>query len=397
MKFSYPIHLARLVFGWCAMFSLAAAAESIVIESRPAPVRDHVLYVGTELNVRVGKDLLPVRRIEDRTVRLESGERLKLRRSGGLQLRPLTKVSANDVKVEGLDVQRCYSPAADPTREQMRTQVEIQEYAASQASAAEVRLRRDVTPDDPNTTPSPDGPSAEQQAIDSANLFSAFSDAQGFESGIWSQAASSGRGPGPSRGLPDFDAVRLKFEVSSPSPMQDVQGVVVVRMIKDGELSDLSFTTAIGEVGPRPRNIDMVRSGIPPGYEIKTTRLHLFVGAEELPTNLSEKRYAVTTEEAFEYLRLAYMSEHRGEDVPAEPAWSMVPSVLLQRNDGRDLDFPVTVDIDDKGRLLRLHDEEAVIPVKVRDLVAQMYFVPALRDGEAVASTLTFNPASFFQ
>ncbi|WP_221029712.1 hypothetical protein [Actomonas aquatica] len=319
-----------------------------------------------------------------------------MRQTSGLRLKPTTKVSATDVTVADLKVERCFSPAADPTREQMRNQVALQDFAADRAAEAEMDLRRDATPADPNSV-SADAPSAEQQMLISTDIFSAFVEAQQFQSDMWSVAASNGGLPGPARKAPEFDAVRLKFEVSSATPLKDVQGVVVVRFSKEGELSDISFTHKLGDIGPKPREIEIMRRGIPPGYEVKDSRLHLFLRAEELPTNLSEKRYAVTDEEAREYVRLAHLGEHRGETVSAAPAWSLIPRALLERENGADLDFPVQVDLDEKGRLIRLHDELAVIPPMVRDVVEEMVFVPALRDGEAVASTITVNPAEFFQ
>ncbi len=44
-----------------------------------------------------------------------------------------------------------------------------------------------------------------------------------------------------------------------------------------------------------------------------------------------------------------------------------------------------------------MHDEVAVVPAHVRAILADMTFLPALRNGAAVAATVTVNLADFYR
>lgn len=379
------------------MVTAALAREPVVVESRSAPARDHVLFVGTEVMVRQDKGIVAVRRVEGRSVELAdgSGKVVPVRRTSGLQLRPTTKVSTTQLQIDDLKVERCYSPAADPTREQMRNQMALQHYMADRMEAAEQGLRDASRPPDPN---SQGGDPAPEAVVDASELALAeLTNVMDLTSRGETFTASSGGPMNRRQEAQDFDALRLECMVSAPESLRDVQAVVVVRLSEEGQFSDISFPVTIGDVGPSPRRVSLVQAGIPPGHTVKETRLHLFVQTEEIPSNLSEKRYAVTAAEAREYLRLVHMDRHRGESASAEPAWSLMPASLLDRKDGHDLDFTVTVDLDERGQIVRMHDDLAVIPAQVREALNQMVFMPALREGVAVASTLTVNLAEFYQ
>ncbi len=379
--------------------AVAGAVELPVIESRNAPPRDHVLFVGTAVSVLHEGVVVPVRRIRGRAVELDNGERTSLRlgESAGLQLQPTTRVSAAEVRILELAVERCFSPSADPNRRQLQNQLELQEYAAGRADAAESLLRKDAQPQNADAGRSPDEVRAQEKLLESGDIMTGFSNSQQLAAELWSEATRTGPTSGPARPAPDFDAVRLRCMVSATVPLRDVQAVVVIRMAKAGEFADLSFAHTIGDIGTSPRPIEILRPGIPAGYAIKDSRLHLFVRTEEVPTNLSEKRFAVTAEEAREYLRLLHLDQYRGEDAAAEPAWSLVPPALLGREDGRDLDFPVTVDLDERGRLLGVHEEAVVVPAAVREVLGEIVFLPALREGVPVAASVTVNLADFFR
>ncbi len=344
-------------------------------------------------------ELVPVRRIKGRSVELDTANRevLKPRGNAGLRLRPATKVSATDLELQGFQAERCFSPAADPSRTRLQDQVELQEYAAAQASAAEAGLRSTAMLGTAGGRQGGDELSAEGMDLMNREAMAAFSANQQQQGKLWTEASQRNDSSRTRAGKPDYDAVRVVFKVSAPMVVRDLQALVVLRLSKAGEFADLSFTQGIGDVGPQERQIDILRQGIPPDYEIKDARVHLFAQTEELPTNLSEKRYAVTQEEAREYLRLVHLDRHRGETVPAELAWSLAPPALLQLEDGRSLDFPLQVEVDAGGRVTEVKDSPMIVPPQVREVLPQLVFVPALRDGVPVASTVTVNLASFFE
>ena len=112
---------------------------------------------------------------------------------------------------------------------------------------------------------------------------------------------------------------------------------------------------------------------------------------------MSEKHYQLTYAEAKEFLQLSHQGENRGNSLPAQPAWSLAPPALLGNRDLETYDFDVTVDLDDRGTVVGIHETDLIVPDPVKALVREMTFVPALENGLPVASTLTINPADFYR
>ncbi|MCF3650280.1 hypothetical protein [Synoicihabitans lomoniglobus] len=74
-----------------------------------------------------------------------------------------------------------------------------------------------------------------------------------------------------------------------------------------------------------------------------------------------------------------------------------MPPVLLETKASAAYDIPVAVDLDADGHLLAIHEGNMIVPEQVRAVVEQMTFLPAVENGQAIATTLTFNPAGFFK
>ena len=384
---------SRFLFALGLLWSAteAAAASPIVVESRDAPARDAVLFVGADLFVHHADGLVPVSSIEGRAVKLDTPEheRVEIRKTSGLQLRRATKVSAIDVKIEEWRTERQFSPQRNPTRQQMYDQLSLQGYAQDRAEEAQLSLKGSATPLDPQN------PSNDETAVQVAPdvAFGQLSNVLNLDT---LAAQTAPRSP-TDLDASEFDALALSFEISSARALHDVNAVVVVRVSTEGQIHDVSFVQDIGKVDPKPRKLTITRAGMPLGFEVLETRIHLFAHGEEVPTNRSEKRYALTADEAREYLRLLHLDRNRGATVAAAPAWSLAPAALFALADAQSVDFPVEVDLDATGRVVSIRDSALIVPEHVRELVRQLVFVPALQNGLPVASTLRVNPAAFFE
>ena len=194
-----------------------------------------------------------------------------------------------------------------------------------------------------------------------------------------------------------FDAVMFSFDISSPTLIAEAYVVVILRITVDGDFHDTSFYRQIGRVDESPRKVTFMQAGLPSGFVIKDARVHLYWQGEEIPTNMSEKNYAVTSIEAKTYLQMDYLGQHRYGSAPASPAWSMVPPALLAAQGPADFDLPVTVEIDAEGQLVAIQTGNMIVPERIRTIVEQMTFLPAVEKGKGVASTLSVNPADFFK
>ncbi|MDB4384795.1 hypothetical protein N9Z12_01965 [Opitutaceae bacterium] len=182
-----------------------------------------------------------------------------------------------------------------------------------------------------------------------------------------------------------------------PTPIANAYVFISIRVEREGKISDTSFYRHLSNIGPKPRKVRFNRDGFPPGFEIKGTKVYLFSYGEEIATNLSEKRYQLTYEEAREFLHLSHMGENRRETVPAKPAWSLAPKPLLASKDHQAFDFPLTINLDAEGKVLAFSEDGSIVPEHVRQLIEELTFIPALENGTPVASSLVINPADFYK
>lgn len=57
----------------------------------------------------------------------------------------------------------------------------------------------------------------------------------------------------------------------------------------------------------------------------------------------------------------------------------------------------MTVEIDAGGKLVAIKQSDRTLPAHVRATVEEITFLPALENGDPIASTLTLNPSQFFK
>lgn len=393
----FPSLLSFCRFGlFGGVITVASAATPLAVQSQQAPVRDYHLFVGVDLVMNHEEELVDVRKIENKKVSLDNPARevVSLRGSDGLQWRLATKVSATEAKIDGFKPKRVMSPAKNPALKQMRDKQALRAYIDTQREAQDTALLNSMRIESPDASvilagsvegsgnPDVDGASADSvAAIDEMTAMGkSFDRATDFH-----------------HGDEGFDAVQLLFEISSATPIADAYVVAIMRITHEGNTHDTSFYRHVGRVDESPRKVRFLQAGLPPGYEIEDARVHLYWQGEEIPTNMSEKNYALTPAEAKMYLQTNHLGEHRFDSVPASPAWSVVPPALLAAKGPAAYDLPVMVELDAEGQLVAIQSGDVMVPENVRSVVEQMTFLPAVEKGKGVASTLSVNPAEFFK
>ena len=90
------------------------------------------------------------------------------------------------------------------------------------------------------------------------------------------------------------------------------------------------------------------------------------------------------------------MAQNRNATLAAEPAWEIAPAALLAADAPEAFDYAVKVSVDDRGRIVEI-SEDAILPDHIRSIVEDITFMPALVDGQAVASEVSFNLQDFFR
>jgi len=375
---------------WGGILTTLVATPQQVVRSQQSPVKDHQLFVGVDLVVKHDEELVGVRKIENKNALLDNPARevISLRDSDGLQWRLATKVSATSAKIDLFKSKRVLSPAKNPVLTQLRDGQALQDFVSDQVAQREQAIRDVIRSG--GATPTADAQTEEVVEAEVANLV-------GEIDGFRALGDSSDRATNSPHAKMGFDAVQFSFEISSPTPIADAYVVAILRITVEGEFRDTSFYRHIGRVDESPRKVKFLQAGLPSDYEIKEARVHLYWQGEEIPTNFSEKNYAVTSTEAKTFLQMDHLGRHRYDSAAASPAWSMVPPALLAAENSAEYDLPVTVELDAEGQLVAIQSSHVIVPDRVRAIVEQMTFLPAVERGKGIPSTLTVNPADFFK
>ena len=240
------------------------------------------------------------------------------------------------------------------------------------------------------------------------------------------------------------DVLELKFEISSLVPIADAY-IVVMGVVTQKEDEGITiFHQNIGAIGPEPRTVKIRKLGFEPGFTIKDVNLHVYTNGKEIATNRSEKNYALTRDEAREFLLLSHIASHPRESVDAQPVWTLAPPALLANKSGESFNYPVVVNIDADGSIISIHetegeartfleqindeadirtkstptkqndsfaqsirlssedsavslDQTGQVPPAVIAAVSDMIFLPALELGTPIAVTTQVNLADFYR
>ncbi|WP_221031601.1 hypothetical protein [Actomonas aquatica] len=382
---------------------LVAQPKPRVVTSKASPEHTHQLFVGIDLFVPQGTEMLEVRNIVGETTLAKSaaGELNEIDRTTGYRWKLVPKVSDLSATVSDLEYETTYSPASDPQKKWMGRQTNMMNYQQDQLSQGTLmaaNLSRGIAAlpsQGGQGGPSPEAVERMQAGVnsqirghlDEVARVDAITDPDFTAKEQQAQEI-----------LNPHDSVRLQFRVSTPTPMAHAFCVALARIRHpNGEIEDINFYKPIGEVGPKPKKVNFLQTGLAPGFEILELKVHLFNNGKELATNLSEKRFQLTTDEARQYLLLDHTANHRGETVPASPVWELAPPELKALDRPGSLDRPLLVNINAKGDFTGFAGSGQLYGPEHEHILRQLVFLPALEDGQAVDSTATINLADYFR
>lgn len=323
-----------------------------------------------------------------------------VKRTNGFNFQRTPKVSSTLVQLEGLEAEAVFSPHNDPQRDWLKTRANLTGSLVDQATTAQASQMAS----EQNTfyAQQAAGNAFNSEAAGAAQdansiqmqASGAMDDAMyqlqtTFDSSPLQQAAYKKESEG------NFDAVELRFSVSSPEPIADAQVVALITIRSEYRQLELNFHRNIGTIGPKPRKITLMQANLPEGFEVMDHAIHVFSGREEVATTLSSNLTQLSRDFASKFAQLDYIEHHREANAPASPIWSLAPSELRATQNLNELDHPVTVDLDAEGNLVAIQGSTS--PSNVESIVSKMAFLPALESGKPVASRLEVNPADYFR
>ena len=308
--------LVALVIG---SWALPASAEPHSVNSRPEPARDFRLFVGVDLKVLDNGEMCQINDFENRRALLEGPEKKEIADSdlGSIQFIHATKLSRYSLTITDLDVRKGISATSDKRLEAMVGQNNLQTYDQDRLQQLELSVISAAAfgpsgPIDIGGGRSVDAPDV-REAVDNFQSYEQ-SNAIASDDAFFSRQASE---PDPDA----FNTIILTATLSSPVPVRDTYAVGIARIRTNQERSsDIIIFHEIGDLSPKPRVINIQKPGLPPGFEVLKFDLHIFREGQELVSDQSAKQFALTREEAIEYLALERISSNRGQTLPAEPA-----------------------------------------------------------------------------
>ena len=315
-----------------ALFLAAAAG----LQPGPAPAADtvppprtHVLFMGTDLSVMHQKKL---RRVEDVT-----GSEFKIRVDGHVILVPTRLAPINlhvdaEFKLSGLSVQLdqlqsgpAYSYGNDPMRKLEETNRNTSNVAQGRdladsglaTSKANLAATLENTSHYSNQAQAAREVAAAERRLDAsqrqlnASDFAMNSDLINVGAGANKATLANG----------SFDAMEVSFKVSSPVELDQPYVVILFAFhdpaAKPGVNGLVIHAQALESIDAKPRFVRVLRGGLPPGFQFVDCAVHIFNHGWEVATNRSDKRVALTHDEARQYLVTQHFGAHKGETLPA--------------------------------------------------------------------------------
>ena len=408
MNVPYPVILsasfrgARLLFPAALAAALVGSAQTVP-SANPPEAKTHVLFMGADISLERNKEFVHVRDVEGGSFVLDiKGQHVTVpmdRSTISMRVDPALKLTESSAQVANLKVERVYTPENDPVKKFAREQPGTSGGAAAgaagnQAMGAQIGMSMARMGGQGASGP---GAGMAQAAIQGAQA-RVDSTSGSFDNALMaSQSDFNNIGEYAGKMQEElekklFDAMELTFEVSSEKTLHSPYVVIIATyQEKDGrpgEYKNWIYAQSLDPVGSVPHKVHIKRGGFPPGFEMKDYQVHLYNKGTELATNIAPKRVALTRNEAFQYVRIEYISGHKNATLPAVPAMGKLPADLRTRLASGQYAEAFYVKVSKDGQALDAYVDESCSR-KADDpyviaLVKAIGFKPALDKGKPV-------------
>ena len=304
--------------------------------------KPYVLFMRTDVSVEQDKKLYPIKDVHGRAFVIDmKGRPEEVPMAGGshrIEFQHALTLARTAASLTGLESERAYTPGRDPKMQRQREAVIAEAVIGDNASLAEgkmiaglnnnfVAVNADARAPDGTPLNGAAASAAAVAKIGADNAAAAFQ-AEGQAETLRESNVTSG---GFARlaaendmAQEQFDAVAVRFTVSSLAYLEKPYVVVITRFHarddKPGVARSAVYAKALDSIGARPTKVELLHGGFPPGFEIEALQVHLYNEGREVPTDVAQKRVPLTRDEAFEYLKIEYVSGHKGDTVIATPA-----------------------------------------------------------------------------
>ena len=374
---------SRLLLALLLLFPAFLRAESDTHKQKPVVLdsvivdaaKTHTLFMGADISVNLDKDLYPVRDVAGTSwvIDINGKDRVVSAKKGPLNLKitPTLKLTEVSATITGFKKEAAYSYENDPSVLITRG---LSESAAMNADLLAVASNAQHVADTASTNalglsslggaatfagsdnqfgaaallnsaktlPAQMHPGAPipgsiappvSGATFSGNLSTPYVTAQN----AFAAAAQTTNGNEPvgrmvTRGL---DALDVEFSISAVKTLQNPYIVTMARIktpgSKPGFVQNHIYARALDPIDTHISTVHFTEEGFPPEYELVEFQVHIYDRGVEIATNMAANRVELTREEAFEYVKMEYVSVHKNETLPPVPAMGRLPAELPTR------------------------------------------------------------------
>jgi hypothetical protein len=206
------------------------------------------------------------------------------------------------------------------------------------------------------------------------------------DSGSGGSASSFTQGKLPSRST----EVELAFDVSSPEPLEQAYIVVVANYSSPSKPTEVTRQISAREfahIDSRPQRVKLIHAASLNGLPFKKFDIALFANGQEVATNLSEKRLALTSDQAFQFFLIDHLSTHRGATLPPTPMLMTPRTEFRQQVAKIETNQTIYANVDKMGNVLSMSADAAGtqrLPSSVESALQKVRFLPALNNGAPV-------------
>ena len=184
--------------------------------------------------------------------------------------------------------------------------------------------------------------------------------------------------------------VELTFEVSSPEPLENAYIVVVANYAsptKPTEMARQISAREFAHIDSHPQKVKMTHAASVNGLPFKKFDMGLFANGQEVATNLSEKRMALTSDQAFQFFLIDYLTAHKGATLPPAPVL-MKPRAEIRRQVAKtNANQAIYANVDKTGGVVAISTDASgtqPLPPSVESALQNVRFMPALKNGTPV-------------
>jgi hypothetical protein len=184
--------------------------------------------------------------------------------------------------------------------------------------------------------------------------------------------------------------VDLGFAVSSPQPLDHAYLIVVANygsLTKPNETARQISAREFPRIDSKPQQVKLTHAASLNGLPFRKFDIALFANGQEVATNLSEKRLALTSDQAFQFFLIDHLTTHKGATLPPTPMLMTPRSEFRRHLEKTETNQTIFANVDKMGNVSTVSTDVAGtqrLSPSLESALQNVRFLPALKNGAPV-------------